>query len=139
MSGMTGSLRYMAPEVATMKNYNESCDTYSFAILLWQMMSLQIPYSGYSLFKLDTTIWREPHVRPEVDASWPIPIKLILQKAWDADIKGRSSMQSICAILREEAVAVSAPSEEDHSGLEHEERPSTFVFFRRRLAKLGGN
>jgi serine/threonine protein kinase len=52
MSGMTGSLRYMAPEVATMKNYNESCDTYSFATLLWQMMALKIPGGGvaFSMF-----------------------------------------------------------------------------------------
>jgi serine/threonine protein kinase len=89
MSGMTGSPRYMAPEVAMKKNYNESCDTYSFAILLWEMMALQIPYSAYTIFELDTMVWREPHVRPEVDVSWPVPIKLLLKRAWGADIKGR--------------------------------------------------
>jgi hypothetical protein len=125
----------MAPEVAMKKNYNESCDTYSFAILLWEMMALQIPYSAYTIFELDTMVWREPHVRPEVDVSWPVPIKLLLKRAWDADIKGRSSMQSISAILRKEAVAARGG---DDSGLEHQRRRSTFVFRGRRGVKLGG-
>jgi len=39
MTGNTGSLAYMAPEVALRKPYNEKVDVYSFAILLWQMLS----------------------------------------------------------------------------------------------------
>ena len=45
LSNMTGSLRYMAPEVAIMgQPYNESCDVYSFTIVLWEMLSLKRAY-----------------------------------------------------------------------------------------------
>jgi serine/threonine protein kinase len=44
LTEMTGSPRYMAPEVANAKPYNATCDSYSFAILLWEMVSLQVPY-----------------------------------------------------------------------------------------------
>jgi serine/threonine protein kinase len=134
MTGMTGSPRYMAPEVALANHYNESCDTYSFAILLWEMMALQIPFWGYTISKLEQTVWKEPHVRPKVDGSWPVPVKLLLKRAWSADIKGRSSMKNISTILRKEVVAARAG---DDSGLEHQKRRSTFVFRGRQRTTLG--
>ncbi|CAE7533552.1 HT1 [Symbiodinium microadriaticum] len=48
MTGNTGSLRYMAPEVALRKPYNEKADVYSFAILLWQMGRDKVPFKGLS-------------------------------------------------------------------------------------------
>eukprot|EP01042_Synura_sphagnicola_P000799 gene799-885_t len=46
MTGYTGSLRYMAPEVALRQPYNEKCDVYSFGIILWQMARSKVPYEG---------------------------------------------------------------------------------------------
>jgi serine/threonine protein kinase len=48
MTGETGTPRYMAPETALNKPYNASCDTYSFCILLWQMLMLKTPFELYS-------------------------------------------------------------------------------------------
>jgi len=39
MSGETGSLRYMAPEVADNRPYNHKADVYSFGIILWEMVA----------------------------------------------------------------------------------------------------
>jgi serine/threonine protein kinase len=36
MTGMCGSLRYMAPEVAMSKPYNQKSEIYSFSIVLWE-------------------------------------------------------------------------------------------------------
>jgi serine/threonine protein kinase len=38
MTGNTGSLRYMAPEVALRRPYSEKADVYSFGILVWQVI-----------------------------------------------------------------------------------------------------
>ena len=46
MTGNTGSLRYMAPEVALRKPYTEKCDVYSFGILVWQMARDRVPFKG---------------------------------------------------------------------------------------------
>jgi len=35
MTGNTGSLRFMAPEVVLNKPYNEKCDVFSFAVVIW--------------------------------------------------------------------------------------------------------
>ena len=41
MTGYTGSLRYMAPEVATNRPYDESVDVYSLVLVLWEIASLE--------------------------------------------------------------------------------------------------
>jgi serine/threonine protein kinase len=46
MSGNTGTLIYMAPEVALNKPYTEKVDIYSFGIILWQLASGVVPFSG---------------------------------------------------------------------------------------------
>ena len=44
MTGMCGSLRYMAPEVAQHRLYNHLAEVYSFAIVLWEMVALRRPF-----------------------------------------------------------------------------------------------
>ena len=44
MTGLCGSLRYMAPEVALSQPYNHKAEIYSFAIVLWEMVACQRPY-----------------------------------------------------------------------------------------------
>ena len=41
LTGTTGSLRYQAPEVALGLPYNESCDVYSFSIVLWEILVMK--------------------------------------------------------------------------------------------------
>ena len=47
MSGCTGSLRYMAPEVALNQPYNEKVDMYSYAIILYEIITGVAPFSGF--------------------------------------------------------------------------------------------
>mmetsp|Transcript_63933 Transcript_63933/g.176567 ORF Transcript_63933/g.176567 Transcript_63933/m.176567 type:complete len:128 (+) Transcript_63933:755-1138(+) len=46
LTGRTGSLRYMAPEVAGNKPYNEKAEVYTWAIILWEMTVRERPYTG---------------------------------------------------------------------------------------------
>lgn len=44
MSG-AGSPRYMAPECLLGETYNMKADVYSFAVILWEMLSASRPYA----------------------------------------------------------------------------------------------
>lgn len=46
MTGYTGTVAYMAPEVALRQPYNEKVGVYSFGILLWQVVSGKTPFAG---------------------------------------------------------------------------------------------
>jgi serine/threonine protein kinase len=43
-TGLTGSRRYMAPEVVWCKGYGFSADVYSYGILFWETFALEIPF-----------------------------------------------------------------------------------------------
>eukprot|EP01018_Ginkgo_biloba_P002385 Gb_17557 [translate_table: standard] len=45
MTGCTGTLSYMAPEVLDLKPYDRKCDVYSFGICLWEIYSCTEPYA----------------------------------------------------------------------------------------------
>lgn len=46
LTANTGSLRYMAPEVNLGSKYGLSADVYSFGILLWEVVTLIVPFDG---------------------------------------------------------------------------------------------
>jgi len=65
MTGMTGSLRYMAPEVMISKPYTEKVDMYAFGLILWQMKTGLMPYSKVPKDVFRTTIV-EREYRPQL-------------------------------------------------------------------------
>lgn len=135
-----GSPRYMAPEVALGKPYNEKCDVYSFAILLWEMITLREPFQLFGMKAFQTRVWQEDgeQKRPYIPDgsnnnkyeranahSWTVPMKLLLKRSWCADIPTRNCMSQVSGILRKECVTARGG---DETGLEHRRRRSTFVF-----------
>lgn len=126
LSGNTGSLRYMSPEVARCEPYNLTADVYSFGLLLWQVCSLMLPYDGMN---------RQDHSelvvygneRPPLDSAWSTPLRILMKRAWEPDPSVRPSMESIYKILRREICAL---RDGDDTGLEHFTRRSTFVLNR---------
>ena len=69
LSRMTGTLRYMAPEVALGRPYNTKCDVYSYSLVLWQMLTLQrrpyCHYNDYSHFDSSRVLHQNVHVESE--------------------------------------------------------------------------
>ena len=125
LTEMTGSLRYMAPEVANGQPYNAKCDTYSFAILLWEILALKPPYELYTPKSLREKVYNGLHKRPPVDESWTQAMKLCLKRSWGQDVATRNTMEQVVGILRQECVRA---RNGDDQGLEHYRRRSTFVF-----------
>mmetsp|Transcript_15764 Transcript_15764/g.34270 ORF Transcript_15764/g.34270 Transcript_15764/m.34270 type:complete len:429 (+) Transcript_15764:506-1792(+) len=101
MSGNTGSLRYMAPEVALDKPYNLSVDAYSFGILLWQICYLETPFTGYTVTMHKERVIKGG-VRPKIDPGLPPSLANLMRSCWSATISDRPSFQEITETLRNE-------------------------------------
>eukprot|EP00522_Entomoneis_paludosa_P009868 CAMPEP_0172454896 /NCGR_PEP_ID=MMETSP1065-20121228/11748_1 /TAXON_ID=265537 /ORGANISM="Amphiprora paludosa, Strain CCMP125" /LENGTH=407 /DNA_ID=CAMNT_0013207305 /DNA_START=327 /DNA_END=1550 /DNA_ORIENTATION=- len=101
LTGNTGSLRYMAPEVAQCLPYDLSVDAYSFGILFWQICSLQTPYAKYSTRMHAERVVRQGH-RPKPDASWPPTWVQLQQACWSSDRSFRPSFSDVVAQLQEQ-------------------------------------
>ena len=94
MSGETGSLRYMAPEVAEGLPYNSSADVYSFGIILWELNSSKKPFEG-----LNRDLFYERIVhggeRPPLNRKWPRELSNLMSECWDADLHNRPTFHDI--------------------------------------------
>jgi len=94
MSGATGSLRYMAPEVADSLPYNHKADVYSFGIILWEMNSCKKPFDG-----LDKDQFYEKVVhggeRPPINRKWPDELALLMTQCWNADWRKRPTFGEV--------------------------------------------
>eukprot|EP00578_Thalassiosira_sp_NH16_P000499 CAMPEP_0181131906 /NCGR_PEP_ID=MMETSP1071-20121207/30708_1 /TAXON_ID=35127 /ORGANISM="Thalassiosira sp., Strain NH16" /LENGTH=162 /DNA_ID=CAMNT_0023218197 /DNA_START=73 /DNA_END=561 /DNA_ORIENTATION=- len=101
MSG-AGSPRYMAPEVLINppERYNMKADVYTFGIVLWEIFSLERPYSDIKRRDDLVDFVYERDGRPTIHESWPEPIKELLRMSFDVDIDTRPSMQFLFNTLR---------------------------------------
>jgi serine/threonine protein kinase len=105
MTGYTGSLRYMAPEVVQRKPYTEKADVYSFGIMLWQMARDKVPFKGFTKdeFIKQVVVNLE---RPKCDKSWPVGFTTLLKSCWDNDVARRPSflmiVQAITKLIAQE-------------------------------------
>lgn len=98
LTGNTGSLRYMAPEVAKGEPYNQRVDAYSFGMLFWQICSLQTPFAGMSARTHADRVIRRGE-RPKPDRSWPLSWVDIMTRAWAPDTKKRPDFDEIAIFL----------------------------------------
>jgi len=96
----------MAPECLSGESYNLKADVYSFAIVLWEVLSGE---SAYSFVRdIDHLQWYvvDRCGRPEIDERWPDHIKGMLKYSFDADMDERPKMKLCCQIIRKELSSV---------------------------------
>ena len=103
LTSSTGSPRYMAPEVCLGEPYNKKADVYSFSVLLWQILSLEVPYDNfdYSFFYDKVMCGNE---RPKFPKGWPDRWKDLLSCGWSVDLIDRPTMSETLSSLEEEMV-----------------------------------
>lgn len=99
LSGRTGSLRYMAPEVAKEEPYNETVDVYSFSILLWQICSLKTPFADNNVETHYESVI-QGDVRPDINLTWPTLLSTLMTKGWSIAIEERPDCNYICKGLQ---------------------------------------
>ena len=100
MTGLTGSLRYMAPEVCLDGPYNHKADCYSFGVLAWQVMTKSTPYGDMDVEKFKEDVARRGKRMP-VPGNWPEGLKEVVAKCWAQNIAERPNMKAIAKSLND--------------------------------------
>lgn len=96
----TGSVPYLAPEVVECKPYDTQCDVFSFAIMLWEMLSLKLPFDGYSRKEFYLRVVKQ-NERPVVPPrSCPPLVRIAMREGWDPDPQKRPTMKRMAALIR---------------------------------------
>ncbi|KAH1089375.1 hypothetical protein J1N35_016632 [Gossypium stocksii] len=98
MTGETGTLGYMAPEVLEGKPYNRTCDVYSFGICLWEIYCCDMPYPDLSFADVSSAVVRQ-NLRPDIPRCCPNSLASIMKKCWDANPEKRPAMEEVVRML----------------------------------------
>ncbi len=93
-----GTLRYMCPEVACGGIYGKPCDVYSFALVAWEILTLEKPYAPMTPQILIEQVYRQ-HQRPKVKKKWPAELQNLLHRAWYHNPRYRPQFSEICELL----------------------------------------
>mmetsp|Transcript_10674 Transcript_10674/g.15702 ORF Transcript_10674/g.15702 Transcript_10674/m.15702 type:complete len:415 (+) Transcript_10674:105-1349(+) len=99
LTGFTGSIRYMAPEVGLHMPYNQSADIYSFSMLLWYIMALEPPYGFYSPEMIISRVFQEGD-RPVTMVDWPEELSQMMEKSWSSRIKDRPDFRTVMEVIK---------------------------------------
>ncbi len=81
MSGETGSLRYMAPEVAKGQPYNQKVDVYSFGMILWELVAYEKPFDGMNREQFYERVVHQGY-RPDITKKFPHDLADLIRKCW---------------------------------------------------------
>ena len=99
MSGETGSLRYMAPEIANAKPYNHKGDVYSFGMILWEILSMQRPFARIKTRDEFYDLVVHGGHRPEIGKRIPEDVAKLIRSCWNTDPSQRPNFQDISNTL----------------------------------------
>ncbi|XP_021292125.1 serine/threonine-protein kinase HT1-like [Herrania umbratica] len=98
MTGETGTLGYMAPEVLNGNPYNRKCDVYSFGICLWEIYCCDMPYPDLSFSEVTSAVVRQ-NLRPEIPRCCPSSLANVMKRCWDANPDKRPEMDEVVSML----------------------------------------
>uniref|UniRef100_A0A383VIX9 Protein kinase domain-containing protein n=1 Tax=Tetradesmus obliquus TaxID=3088 RepID=A0A383VIX9_TETOB len=114
LTGRTGSLMYMSPEVFREQPYSEKADVFSFGVMMYEVMHRYIMLSAVSVNgtyeELEQYAARvAAGYRPPLHSNIPVSITSIIQDCMSADPLSRPTMEAV--VSRLEAAAAAAELE----------------------------
>uniref|UniRef100_M8CV44 Serine/threonine-protein kinase HT1 n=1 Tax=Aegilops tauschii TaxID=37682 RepID=M8CV44_AEGTA len=83
MTAETGTYRWMAPEIINHKPYDHKADVFSFAIVLWELITLKVPYDNMT--PLQAALGVRQGLRLEIPAGVHPGLSKLIEQCWDED------------------------------------------------------
>nr|KJB29020.1 hypothetical protein B456_005G080000 [Gossypium raimondii] len=97
MTAETGTYRWMAPEVINHQPYDQKADVFSFAVVLWELVTAKIPYD--TMTPLQAALGVRQGLRPELPENAHPKLLDLMQRCWEAAPDMRPSFSEITTEL----------------------------------------
>ncbi|RIA89511.1 kinase-like domain-containing protein [Glomus cerebriforme] len=95
-----GNLPYIAPEVISGKQTSFASDTYSIAMLMWEISSGQPPFMNY-VYDYNLVMNIINGIRPRIVPETPSEYESLMKQCWDADPLKRPDIRILKKKIRE--------------------------------------
>jgi len=96
----TGTYRWMAPEVIRHEAYSGMADVYSFAVLMWQLLTREDPFSDMSQIEAAASVAFEGARIPFPEGT-PVAVRELIEICWSDDPAQRLPFDQISLRLKE--------------------------------------
>lgn len=109
--GIKGTPLYVAPEVWERQEYSEASDVYSFAMIMFELITAQVPFDEGSVFSIQEFV--KSGRRPEIASDTPEVYKFLIEQCWDQDPNNRPTFEQILQQLKNDPGFLENVDEDD--------------------------
>ena len=102
MTHGVGTPAYAAPEVLNNERYGKPADTYSFGMIIYELLSGTPPFQGF-VGPMQIGLRVLQGGRPDIPAAVPLVFRNMMEEMWRAEPAFRPSMEDAVTALREAA------------------------------------
>ncbi|XP_044074278.1 probable serine/threonine-protein kinase roco7 isoform X3 [Siniperca chuatsi] len=95
---VVGTFPWMAPEVIQSLPVSETCDTYSYGVVLWEMLTREVPFKGFEGLQVAWLVV-EKQERLTIPTCCPASFAELMRKCWQADPKERPQFKQVLVTL----------------------------------------
>ncbi|XP_057529682.1 serine/threonine-protein kinase STY8-like [Amaranthus tricolor] len=100
MTAETGTYRWMAPEVIGHKSYDHKADVFSFGIVLWELLTGELPYSSMTPLQAAIGVVQKG-LRPPIPKRTHSKLADLLVSCWHQDPTQRPNFSEVIQILQQ--------------------------------------
>ncbi|XP_068560671.1 mitogen-activated protein kinase kinase kinase 20 isoform X2 [Cebidichthys violaceus] len=95
---LVGTFPWMAPEVIQSLPVSETCDTFSYGVVLWEMLTREIPFKGLEGLQVAWLVV-EKNERLTIPSACPASFAELMRNCWAAESKERPMFKQILSTL----------------------------------------
>ncbi|KAK1903471.1 Mitogen-activated protein kinase kinase kinase 20 [Dissostichus eleginoides] len=95
---LVGTFPWMAPEVIQSLPVSETCDTFSYGVVLWEMLTREIPFKGLEGLQVAWLVV-EKHERLTIPSGCPSSFAELMKDCWATEPKERPMFKQILSTL----------------------------------------
>ncbi|XP_018540322.1 mitogen-activated protein kinase kinase kinase 20 isoform X3 [Lates calcarifer] len=95
---LVGTFPWMAPEVIQSLPVSETCDTFSYGVVLWEMLTREIPFKGLEGLQVAWLVV-EKNERLTIPSGCPVCFAELMRSCWATEPKERPMFKQILSTL----------------------------------------